>query len=142
MSALGYVNNMDNAPPFSAGTYAKAMTDMINDEMYWGGRFDHQQKYVDVYHIYAGLRDGSMSIQSATRFLTGIRHGQLLPWLEEDLTTLKDQWHAAAVMLPEPAVEAQGIAALFAVAWIRALRGRNRRKAAGAKGCAGRRTAA
>ena len=98
--ALGYVNNMETGTAFSAETYAKSMSDMINDDMYWGDDFDQQQAYVDVYHVYAGLRDRTMSNATARLFLSGIRDGQLLPWLEEDLTALQDQWHLAALKLP------------------------------------------
>ena len=116
LGALGYVNNMETATPFSAATYAKSMSDMINDNMYWGDDFDQQQKYVDVYSLYTGLRDTTMRISMVLAELRSIKETELLPWLEEDLNTLRDQWHLAAVVVPEPSAEVQGIAALIAVA--------------------------
>jgi Iap family predicted aminopeptidase len=101
--ALGYVNNMETATAFSAETYAQTMADMINGDMYWGDDFDQQQAYADVYGIFAGLRDATLSAQDAATALQAIKDTDLLPWLEADLTALEENWSLAAVKLPEPA---------------------------------------
>ena len=127
MAALNNVNNMDNATAFSLATYTKTMDDMINDTMHWGDDFDQQQKYIDVYALYLGIDDETTSIADAITELQSIKDTQLLPWLEEDLLTLQDQWGLAEEVLrvPEPGAGYQSIAALLTLAFARGYRRRN-----------------
>jgi len=75
------------------------MDSMISEEMYWGDDFDQQQTYVDVYGIYFGLEEGTLSIADAVEELAGIRRTQLRPWLREDLDSLRTAWREAAAAL-------------------------------------------
>jgi hypothetical protein len=99
LSALESVYTMEWGKLFGRGTYLDVMGWMINDEMYWGAVWDQQQAYVDVQWIYLGLKDGSLSKADAISALLGIKNGQLIPWLEEDLATLEMAYTEAAAVL-------------------------------------------
>ena len=97
--ALESVYTMEWGKLFGRQTYLDVMGWMINDEMYWGGEWDQQQAYVDVQWIYIGLKDKKMTIPDAISALKGIRDGQLIPWLVEDLNTLKTAYVEASAIL-------------------------------------------
>lgn len=97
--ALESVYSMEWGKLFGRQTYLDVMGWMINDEMYWGGEWDQQQAYVDVQWIYIGLRDKSLTISDAISALETIRDGQLIPWLVEDLETLKSAYMSASSVL-------------------------------------------
>jgi hypothetical protein len=97
--SLENVYTMEWGHLFSPEVYHGVMTSMINDAMYWGDDFDQQQKYVDVYAIYMGLKAGTLSIPNAVSALNEIRINQLIPWLQEDLATLGWAWTTAASIL-------------------------------------------
>lgn len=99
LRALGHVYSMDWGRLFSPGIYRATMDSMISEEMYWGDDFDQQQSYVDVYGIYFGLEEGTLSIADAVEELAGIRRTQLRPWLREDLDSLRTAWREAAAAL-------------------------------------------
>jgi len=84
---------------FSPETYATAMSWMIAEPWYWGSDFDQQQAYVDVYWIWAGLKDGTLSTGDAISALEDVRQSQLIPWLEADLGTLEWAYSEAAGVL-------------------------------------------
>jgi len=101
MKALETVYTMEWGKLFSRQTYLDVMGWMINDEMYWGGEWDQQQAYVDVQWIYLGLKYKTMTIPDAISALEDIRDGQLIPWLVEDLNTLKTAYIEANSVLAE-----------------------------------------
>jgi hypothetical protein len=84
---------------FSPETYATAMSWMVAEPWYWGSDFDQQQAYVDVYWIWAGLKDGILPAADAISALEDIKQTQLIPWLEEDLAKLEWAYSEAAEVL-------------------------------------------
>ena len=101
MNALLSVHTMEWAPLCSPETYDYVMDIMYGDqtEMYWAGEFDQQQAYVDVFGIYLGLNDESLSKGEAQTLLEDILDGQLTPWLQEDVLMLEQVWTNAAARL-------------------------------------------
>jgi len=99
VSALSNVYTMQWGKYFSEKTYQDEMDSMDQCYMYWGDDFDQQQAYVDVYGIYFGLKDGTMSKSAALGALNDIKNTQLVPWLEADLATLVWAWGDAAAIL-------------------------------------------
>ena len=99
LRALERVYSMEWGHRFSPETYGATLDGMSSDPMYWGDDFDQQQRYVDVHGIYLGLRDGTLSAAAARQELRQIRRAQLLPWLKEDLGTLRTAWSDAAATL-------------------------------------------
>ena len=101
MNSLLGVHTMEWAPNCSPETYDCVMEMMYGDQsdMYWAGEFDQQQAYVDVYGIYLGLGDGSLSNAEAQMLLEDILDGQLTPWLQEDILTIEQVWTDAADLL-------------------------------------------
>lgn len=97
--ALESVYSMEWGKLFSRQTYLDVMGWMINDEMYWGGEWDQQQAYVDVQWLYIGLKDRSLTISGAISALEKILNEQLIPWLIEDLDTLKAAYMNASSVL-------------------------------------------
>ena len=71
----------------------------MQTDLYWGAEWDQQQAYVDVQGIYLGLRDGQMSKAEAQSALETIRSNELVPWIQEDLSTLESAWRQAADLL-------------------------------------------
>ena len=101
ISALRSIYTMEWGPLCSPETYDLVMSWMINDEMYWGDDFDQQQAYLDVYWVYIGLVDGTMSDSEAQDALEDMRSGLLIPWLQEDLLTLEWAWLESADILAQ-----------------------------------------
>jgi len=99
LKALESVYSMEWGHLFSAEVYNTVMGWMINDSMYWADDFDQQQAYVNVHSIYTGLKDGTLSKSDAITALDDIRNTQLIPWLEEDLTSLELAYMDAAEIL-------------------------------------------
>ncbi len=99
IAALSNVYTMQWGKYFSLKTYEDEMDSMDQCFMYWGDDFDQQQAYVDVYGIWSGLKDGSMSKAAAYGALSEIKNSQLVPWLEADLGTLVWAWSDAAGIL-------------------------------------------
>jgi hypothetical protein len=99
VAALANVYTMQWGKYFSLQTYEDEMDSMDECFMYWGDDFDQQQAYVDVYSIYYGLKDGTMSKTAAYNALAEIKNSQLVPWLETDLGTLAWAWGDAASIL-------------------------------------------
>jgi hypothetical protein len=99
IAALSNVYTMQWGKYFSLETYEGEMDSMDQCFMYWGDDFDQQQAYVDVYSIYFGLKDGTMSEAAAYDALGEIKNSQLVPWLEADLDTLVWAWGDAAGIL-------------------------------------------
>ncbi len=104
MGALEGVYTMEWAPLCSPETYSLVMASMYSDDpeqMYWAGEFDQQQAYVDVYWVYLGLQDESLSSCEALIVLEDMRDDLLIPWLQEDLITLDWAWTEASNRLAE-----------------------------------------
>jgi hypothetical protein len=99
VTALEDVYTMQWGKYFSEKTYQDEMDSMDKCFMYWGDDFDQQQAYIDVYGIYFGLKDGTMSKSTAIRALDDIRSTQLVPWIEADLGTLVWAWGDATAIL-------------------------------------------
>ena len=101
MNALRRVHTMEWAPLCSPETYYLVMDIMSGDvsDMYWADDFDQQQAYVDVYEIYLGIGDGSISNNEARTLLENIRDDQLTLWLQEDILKLEQVWTDAAGLL-------------------------------------------
>ena len=102
LTALESVYTMEWGKLFGRETYLDVMGWMINDEMYWGGAWDQQQAYVDVQWIYLGLKDGTLAKSDAVAALNQIENGQLMPWLETDLSVLESAYYLAAESLALP----------------------------------------
>jgi hypothetical protein len=99
LKALESVYTMGWGHLFSPETYATAMSWMVAEPWYWGSDFDQQQAYVDVYWIWAGLKDGILPAADAISALEDIKQTQLIPWLEEDLAKLEWAYSEAAEVL-------------------------------------------
>jgi hypothetical protein len=99
VAALSNVYTMQWGKYFSQKTYEDEMDSMDKCYMYWGAVYDQQQAYVDVYSIYFGLKDGTMTKSVAYDGLSEIKSTQLVPWLEADLGTLAWAWDSASVTL-------------------------------------------
>jgi len=99
VSALSNVYTMQWGKYFSRENYVAEMASMDKCYMYWGDDFDQQQAYVDVYGIYFGLKDGTMSKSAALSALNTIKNTQLIPWLEVDLNKLAWAWSEGALIL-------------------------------------------
>jgi hypothetical protein len=101
LSALQGIYTMEWAPLCSLETYELLMSWMINEEMYWADDFDQQQTYLNVYWIYIGLRDGTLSSTEARSILEEMIDTLLIPWLQEDLLTLEWAWAGATSLLTQ-----------------------------------------
>ena len=101
MNALLSVRTMEWAPLCSPETYDLVMDYMYSDQfdMYWADDHDQQQAYVDVYGIYLGIGDSSISSNEARTLLEDIRDDQLTPWLQEDVLMLEQVWTSGADLL-------------------------------------------
>ena len=99
--ALQSIYTMDWAPLCSLETYELVMSWMINDEMYWADDFDQQQAYLNVYWIYLGLQDETLTSSEAQLILEDMMDDLLIPWLQEDLLTLEWAWTEASNLLTE-----------------------------------------
>ena len=99
LTALQSIYTMEWAPLCSPETYDLLMSWMINDNMYWGDDFDQQQTYLNVYWIYLGLLDETLSDSEAQVILKDMRDDLLIPWLQEDLLTLEWAWTEASGIL-------------------------------------------
>lgn len=99
VAALSNVYTMQWGKYFSLQTYEDEMDSMDKCFMYWGDDFDQQQAYVDVYGIYFGLKDGTMTKSAALNALNDIKNTQLVPWLEADLQVMGWAWTQGAGIL-------------------------------------------
>lgn len=99
VAALSNVYTMQWGKYFSLQTYEDEMDSMDKCFMYWGDDFDQQQAYVDVYGIYFGLKDGTMTKAAALTALNDIKNTQLVPWLEADLQVMGWAWTQGAGIL-------------------------------------------
>ena len=99
VAALANVYTMQWGKYFSMKTYEDEMDSMDKCFMYWGDDFDQQQAYIDVYPIYFGLKDGTMSKSDAISALNDIKNSQLMPWMSEDLWTIAWAWSSGAAIL-------------------------------------------
>jgi len=101
INALEGIYTMDWAPSCSLETYNLLMSWMINDEMCWADDFDQQQGYLDVYWVYLGLINETLSSGEARLILQDMRDDLLIPWLQDDLLTLEWAWTEASGLLTE-----------------------------------------
>ena len=99
LAALQNIYTMDWAPLCSLETYELVMSWMINDEMYWADDFDQQQAYLNVYWVYLGIQNETLSASEAQLILEDMRDDLLIPWLQEDLLTLEWAWTEASGIL-------------------------------------------
>jgi hypothetical protein len=109
LTALEGVFTMAWGKLFDNWTYHNTYEWMINSEMYWGDDWDQQQAYVDVWWIWNGVTNGSLSLSNAISALTSIRDNQLLPWLHTDLLAMENAFGNAtadvqSAMSPPPYV--------------------------------------
>lgn len=101
ISALQGIYTMEWAPLCSPETYDLVMSWMINDEMYWADDFDQQQAYLEVYWIYLGLLDETLTKSEAQSILEDMMDSLLIPWLQDDLDTLEWAWTEASLLLAD-----------------------------------------
>jgi len=101
IKALQGIYTMDWATLCSLETYDLVMSWMTSDEMYWADDFDQQQAYLEVYWVYLGLLDETLSDSEAQLTLEDMRDNLLAPWLQDDLRTLEWAWAEAADILDE-----------------------------------------
>jgi len=111
LTALTSVYTMEWGNLFSNWTYHNTYQWMYNPTMYWGDDFDQQQAYIDIWWIWNGVTNGSVSLANAITALTAVKNNLLLPWLHTDLLVMENAFDNASAtiqagMAPAPIPEA------------------------------------
>jgi len=111
LTALTSVYTMEWGNLFSNWTYHNTYQWMYNPTMYWGSVWDQQQAYIDIWWIWNGVTNGSVSQANAIIALTAVKNNLLLPWLHTDLLVMENAFDNASAtiqagMSPSPIPEA------------------------------------